>query len=60
VVGGVVRTVRLGGVLQITGRSWKGTAFGGYKSIPQVPELVEKYMRKEVREPSPAALSLSA
>jgi len=33
----------------ITGRSWKGTAFGGYKSIPQVPELVEKYMRKEVK-----------
>lgn len=40
-------------VSQITGRSWKGTAFGGYKSIPQVPELVEKYMRKEVREAKP-------
>lgn len=52
-----MRVVLLGGVLQITGRSWKGTAFGGYKSIPQVPELVEKYMRKEVRAPSPTALA---
>jgi S-(hydroxymethyl)glutathione dehydrogenase/alcohol dehydrogenase len=23
---------------------WKGTAFGGYKSRIQVPELVKKYM----------------
>jgi Zn-dependent alcohol dehydrogenase len=38
----------------ITGRTWKGTAFGGFKSIPQVPELVEKYMRKEVRVPAVA------
>ena len=35
--------------VQITGRSWKGTAFGGYKSRTQVPELVEKYMNKEVK-----------
>jgi len=33
----------------ITGRTWKGTAFGGYKSRIDVPELVEKYMRKEVK-----------
>mmetsp|Transcript_14940 Transcript_14940/g.32113 ORF Transcript_14940/g.32113 Transcript_14940/m.32113 type:complete len:379 (-) Transcript_14940:165-1301(-) len=33
----------------ITGRSWKGTAFGGYKSRTQVPELVEKYLKKEVK-----------
>jgi S-(hydroxymethyl)glutathione dehydrogenase/alcohol dehydrogenase len=25
----------------VTGRSWKGTAFGGYKSRSQVPELVQ-------------------
>jgi S-(hydroxymethyl)glutathione dehydrogenase/alcohol dehydrogenase len=35
--------------VQITGRTWKGTAFGGYKSRIDVPELVEKYMRKEVK-----------
>ncbi|KAK3255414.1 hypothetical protein CYMTET_35401, partial [Cymbomonas tetramitiformis] len=33
----------------ITGRSWKGTAFGGYKSRTQVPELVERYLRGEVK-----------
>jgi len=31
----------------VTGRQWKGTAFGGYKSRLQVPELVEMYMRGE-------------
>ena len=30
-------------------RSWKGTAFGGYKSRPQVPELVDMYLRGETR-----------
>ena len=28
----------------VTGRVWKGTAFGGYKSRSQVPGLVDKYM----------------
>lgn len=28
----------------ITGREWKGTAFGGFKSRTDVPGLVEKYM----------------
>ncbi len=27
-----------------TGRQWKGTAFGGYKSRLQVPDLVTEYM----------------
>ena len=27
----------------VTGRVWKGTAFGGYKSRVAVPKLVEKY-----------------
>jgi S-(hydroxymethyl)glutathione dehydrogenase / alcohol dehydrogenase len=31
----------------VTGRQWKGTAFGGYKSRLQVPDLVEMYMRGE-------------
>uniref|UniRef100_A0A7S0R9Y7 S-(hydroxymethyl)glutathione dehydrogenase n=1 Tax=Chlamydomonas leiostraca TaxID=1034604 RepID=A0A7S0R9Y7_9CHLO len=28
----------------VTGRQWKGTAFGGYKSRIQVPDLVKEYM----------------
>ena len=28
----------------VTGRVWRGTAFGGYKSRIAVPQLVEKYM----------------
>lgn len=32
----------------VTGRVWKGTAFGGYKSRSQVPELVEKYLNNEI------------
>ena len=35
----------------VTGRVWKGTAFGGFKSRSQVPWLVEKYMKK-VNTPS--------
>lgn len=32
----------------VTGRVWKGTAFGGYKSRESVPKLVDQYMRKEL------------
>ena len=28
----------------VTGRVWKGTAFGGAKSRPQVPQIVDWYM----------------
>lgn len=28
----------------ITGRVWKGTAFGGFKSRSQVPVLVQQYL----------------
>lgn len=28
----------------VTGRTWKGTAFGGYKSVESVPKLVEEYL----------------
>ena len=28
----------------VTGRVWRGTAFGGYKSRVEVPKLVEKYL----------------
>lgn len=33
----------------VTGRQWMGTAFGGWKSKPQVPELVAKYQKGEVK-----------
>ncbi|CAO2040221.1 unnamed protein product [Urochloa humidicola] len=33
----------------VTGRVWKGTAFGGFKSRTQVPWLVEKYLKKEIK-----------
>lgn len=32
----------------VTGRTWKGTAFGGWKSKDSVPKLVEASMRKEI------------
>lgn len=32
----------------ITGRQWKGTAFGGFKSRSEVPQLVEKYITGEL------------
>eukprot|EP01023_Acetabularia_acetabulum_P009112 TRINITY_DN14028_c0_g2_i1.p1 TRINITY_DN14028_c0_g2~~TRINITY_DN14028_c0_g2_i1.p1 ORF type:complete len:463 (-),score=91.50 TRINITY_DN14028_c0_g2_i1:292-1560(-) len=33
----------------VTGRVWKGTAFGGYRSRIDVPELVNKYMHKKFK-----------
>uniref|UniRef100_A0A3Q3W5V1 S-(hydroxymethyl)glutathione dehydrogenase n=1 Tax=Mola mola TaxID=94237 RepID=A0A3Q3W5V1_MOLML len=33
----------------VTGRTWKGTAFGGYKSVESVPKLVEEYMNKKLK-----------
>lgn len=33
----------------ITGRSWMGTAFGGWKSKPQVPMLVDQYMDGQLK-----------
>jgi len=32
----------------VTGRTWKGTAFGGYKSRSQVPKLVEQHLNGEL------------
>merc|ERR1719369_1814925 len=32
----------------VTGRAWKGTAFGGWKSRTEVPRLVQTVMRGEV------------
>lgn len=32
----------------VTGRVWKGTAFGGWKSKESVPKLVDEYMSKKL------------
>lgn len=32
----------------ITGRQWKGTAFGGFKSRTEIPQLVEQFMSGEL------------
>ena len=32
----------------VTGRTWKGTAFGGAKSRRDVPKIVEWYMDKKI------------
>ncbi|KRZ84867.1 Alcohol dehydrogenase class-3 [Trichinella sp. T8] len=33
----------------VTGRTWKGSAFGGWKSRESVPKLVEDYLRKKIK-----------
>ena len=33
----------------VTGRVWRGSAFGGVKGRSQLPEYVEQYMRGEIK-----------
>ena len=33
----------------VVGRTWKGTAFGGWKSRDDVPKLVEEYMAGKIK-----------
>uniref|UniRef100_A0A8D1SXG1 Alcohol dehydrogenase 5 (class III), chi polypeptide n=1 Tax=Sus scrofa TaxID=9823 RepID=A0A8D1SXG1_PIG len=33
----------------VTGRTWKGTAFGGWKSVESIPKLVSEYMSKKIK-----------
>merc|ERR1712042_266257 len=33
----------------VTGRVWKGSAFGGWKSRDSVPKLVDSYMDKKLK-----------
>lgn len=32
----------------VTGRVWKGSAFGGWKSVDSVPKLVDEYQKKQL------------
>ncbi|XP_018803351.1 PREDICTED: alcohol dehydrogenase class-3 [Bactrocera latifrons] len=32
----------------VVGRTWKGTAFGGWKSVSDVPKLVQEYLSKKL------------
>lgn len=33
----------------VTGRTWKGSAFGGWKSRDSVPELISRYEKKQLK-----------
>ena len=33
----------------VTGRQWKGTAFGGTKGRTQIPQYVQRYMDGEIK-----------
>ncbi|CAN7994014.1 unnamed protein product [Ixodes hexagonus] len=33
----------------VTGRVWRGCAFGGWKSVDQVPQLVDLYMKQRIQ-----------
>ncbi|XP_059821427.1 alcohol dehydrogenase class-3 [Hypanus sabinus] len=33
----------------VTGRVWKGTAFGGWKSVESIPKLVKEYLDKKIK-----------
>lgn len=43
-VAGAGQTIETRPFQLVTGRVWKGTAFGGFKSRTQVPQLVDEYM----------------
>lgn len=33
----------------VTGRVWRGSAFGGYKSRSELPTLIDEYLNGEVK-----------
>eukprot|EP00899_Mesostigma_viride_P014706 jgi/Mesvir1/23236/Mv09239-RA.1 len=47
-VAGAGQEIRTRPFQLVTGRVWKGTAFGGYKSRTSVPKLVHMYLNKEI------------
>jgi len=42
----------------VTGRTWKGTAFGGFRGRSQLPGLVDRYLRGEIEVDSFATHSM--
>ena len=48
-VAGAGQEIRTRPFQLVTGRTWKGTAFGGYKSRSEVPGLVDDYMAGDVK-----------
>ena len=48
-VAGAGQEIRTRPFQLVTGRVWKGTAFGGFRSRTDVPGLVERYMKGEIK-----------
>lgn len=44
----VLSTIFFNSYLILSGRNWKGTAFGGWKARTEVPKLVQTVMRGEM------------
>lgn len=42
------RDISVSPFMLLAGRTWKGTVFGGWKSVESVPKLVNKYVKKEL------------
>ncbi|KAL1436374.1 hypothetical protein MTO96_049734 [Rhipicephalus appendiculatus] len=49
VVGASPHEIRVPPLMLEQGRCLRGCTFGGWKSVDQVPELVELYMRKVIK-----------
>jgi S-(hydroxymethyl)glutathione dehydrogenase/alcohol dehydrogenase len=47
-VAGAGQEIRTRPFQLVTGRTWKGTAFGGVKGRTELPSYVERYMNKEI------------
>lgn len=48
-VAGAGQEIRTRPFQLVTGRVWRGTAFGGVKGRSQLPEYVERYLRGEIK-----------
>jgi S-(hydroxymethyl)glutathione dehydrogenase/alcohol dehydrogenase len=47
-VAGAGKTIQTRPFQLVTGRTWKGTAFGGVKGRTELPGYVERFMNKEI------------
>ena len=48
-VAGAGQEIRTRPFQLVTGRVWRGTAFGGVKGRSQLPGMVDQYMQKEIK-----------